>query len=329
MNDLIHTKLIVEVYPAKFLSLGFGNIAQSQADVVCISSFRKTGFTTNSAIGAISRALGPGVLRRQLDVAEQTNEPCSLVDLRDLRTPFKQLLVVWMGTVKQFLQHDNAEEFVRFGLLGALSKLRTFETPTQIDITALGSQYGGLNRRHVFDLLVSWAAELFNQCPTVNHLRLVSYDLDTFVDFYEALHRLKNMKGKEIGLVCALDYGTYGTFSQEITSAAQLLDQNPKQVLVICRMIVEQVIYRLCEERLPERHPKLVENIKALYDHKHLPPQINSFLHTCRVVGNFAVHPSSNGEQFNPSRRDAEAVMLLTLRIVEWFLGGAKGDSAH
>jgi len=25
--------------------------------------------------------------------------------------------------------------------------------------------------------------------------------------------------------------------------------------------------------------------------------------------------------EFQPSRRDAEAVMLLTLRIVEWFLG--------
>lgn len=233
-----------------------------------------------------------------------------------------------MGTVKEFLAQEDAEEFIRFGLMGALGKLRTLGSPVQVDVTALGSQYGGLHRRRIFDLLVSWGTDLFIQCPSVNHLRLVSYDLDTFVDFYEALHRIKSLRGKEIATVGNVTYGTYGAFQQEITSAAQLLDQNPKQVLVICRMIVEQVINRLCDEKLQTRQAKLVDNIKALNDHKHLPPQINSFLHTCRVVGNFAVHPDSGSDQFSPSRRDAEAVMMLTLRIVEWFLGGAQGNGA-
>ena len=318
MSELIHTKLVVEVEPAKFLSLGFGDIACSEADVVCVSSFREAGFTPNSSIGAVDRALGRGVLRQLLDAAEQETEACTLVDLRDSGTQFKQLLVVWMGTVEQFLERRNAEESIQFGLQGALGKLRKLGAPAQIDITALGSQYGGLHRRRIFDLLVSWGADLFNQCATVNHLRLVSFNLDTFVDFFEALHRMKSWTGRELVFGEAIDCHRYGNFETDVATAIGILDQNPKQVLVICRTIVESVVRRLCQERLGRKQTSLFEDTKELHARRFLPESINSFFHTCRVLGNFANH----GDEFQPSRRDAEAVMLLTLRIIEWFLGG-------
>lgn len=324
MSEMIHTKLLVEAQTAKFLSLGYGDISRSEADIVCVSHFRNSWFTPNSSIGAVDRALGEGVLARLLEDAERASGNCALVDLRERGTPFKHLLVVWMGTWEEWVQRQSAEEAIRFGLQAALSKLRKLEAPVQIDITALGTQYGGLQRRRIFDLLVSWGADLFNHCPAVSHLRMVAYDLDTFVDFFEALHRLKHLAGRELVFGEAIDCRRYGRFEADLATAIGILDQNPKQVLVICRTIVEAAIWRLCQEKLGRKPTGLFEDTKDLYARGFLPENINSFLHTCRVLGNFANHEGA----FQPSRRDAEAVMLLTLRIVEWFLGEAEEPTA-
>ena len=321
MAEMIQTKLMVEMKPAKFLSLGFGNIAHSKADLVCVSSFREARFVSNSSIGAIDRALGRGTLHRLVDAEDDGREACTLVDVGDANTSFRKVLVVWMGTVEEFWERESSEEPIQAGLQSAIGKIRGLGSPAQLDVTAMGSQYGGLHRRRIFDHLISWAAELFEHCPKVNHVRLVAYDLDTFVDFFEALYRLKGWTAKQVSLGSNIESSFYGPFEPEVASATRLLDQNPKQVLVICRTIVEQVINRLCNKCLGQRPDNLFGGIQALYERKEIPPQINSFLHTCRVVGNFAAHPESWEGEFKPSRRDAEVVMLLTLRVVEWFLG--------
>jgi hypothetical protein len=130
---------------------------------------------------------------------------------------------------------------------------------------------------------------------------------------------LKSWTGRELVFGEAIDCHRYGNFETDITTAIGILDQNPKQVLVICRTIVESVVRRLCQERLGRKQTSLFEDTKELYARGFLPESINSFFHTCRVLGNFANH----GEEFQPSRRDAEAVMLLTLRIIEWFLANS------
>lgn len=323
MGELIHTKLMVEVRPGKILSLGFGDIALSRADLVCVSSFRDSEFVPNSSIGAIDRALGNGVLAHALDHATTPDEPCTLLDVSNASSNFKNILVIWMGTFDQFLERGSTDDFIQIGLHAALSKIRKLEAPAQIDIAALGSHYGGLHRQRIFDHLVAWASDLFEQCPSVSHLRLVAYDLDTFVDFFEALHRMKGWAAKQMSFGSQSDFRNCGMFEREVTSAAQLLEQNPKQVLVICRTIVEQVINCLCKEKSGQLPVNLFVGTKELYDRKVLPPHINSFLHTCRVVGNFAVHPDAWDGEFDPTRRDAEAVMLLTLRVVEWFLANS------
>lgn len=331
MSELIHTKLVVEVDPAKFLSLGFGDIANSEADVVCVSSFRESAFVPNSSIGAVARALNakqislPTLLRYESNPEDgQPFGACTLLDLLPYGTLFKKLLVVWMGNYEEYLARGSAETAIQMGLQSAVAQIRTLphSQSSQVDITALGSRYGGLHRRRAFDLVTSWAMQVFRECPHVNHLRLVAYDLDTFVDFFEALYRLKSWTGRELVFGEAINCHRYGNFEADITTAIKILDQNPKQVLVICRTIVESVVGRLCQERLGRKPTGLFEDTKDLKGRGFLPESINSFFHTCRVLGNFANH----GQEFQPSRRDAEAVMLLTLRIIEWFLGGEQNQ---
>lgn len=327
MSELIHTKLLVEVEPAKFLSLGFGDIANSEADVVCVSAFRESPLLRNSAIGAVARALRANQASLSALLQNDANPGdarsfggCTLVDLLPYGTLFKKLLVVWMGHYEEYMAHGSSETAIQMGLQSTVTQIRTLPNSqsSQIDITALGSRYGGLHRRRVFDLVTSWAMQVFRECPHVNHLRLVAYDLDTFVDFFEALYRLKSWTGSQLVFGEAIDCRRYGNFETDIATALKILDQNPKQVLVISRTIVESVVGRLCQSRLGRKQTSLFEDTRELKARGFLPESINSFLHTCRVLGNFANH----GQKFQPSRRDAEAVMLLTLRIIEWFLGG-------
>jgi hypothetical protein len=227
-----------------------------------------------------------------------------------------------MGDYDQFVEHRNAETMIQAGLQSSLRLIAALPGAPQIDAAALGTQYGGVHRRRAFDLTTAWALDLFKVCPRVNHVRLVAFSLDTFVDFFEALYRLKNWTGNELVFGESVDWNQYGAFRNDVTTAAKILDENPKQVLVICRTVVESVIRLLCQQCLHRTPSLLFEDIKQLHDGRFLPEHINSFFHTCRVVGNFANHT-----EFNPSRRDAEAVMLLTLRIVEWFLNEAQGKS--
>lgn len=57
-DNLIRTKLLYEPRDGHLLSLGFGNVASSQADVVCISAYNDEYFTPTSAIGAIAKQVG-------------------------------------------------------------------------------------------------------------------------------------------------------------------------------------------------------------------------------------------------------------------------------
>jgi len=46
-------------------------------------------------------------------------------------------------------------------------------------------------------------------------------------------------------------------------------------------------------------------------------------------VGNFANHSDAETGEFKPTRRDGELVVLLTLRVIEWFLKEKESVATH
>jgi hypothetical protein len=180
-----------------------------------------------------------------------------------------------------------------------------------IDVTALGTKYGGIRRKESFDLLINWASDLFQYNKKVSLLRFIAYDLDTFVDFYESIYRLQKVRPED-ELIFSATYNleNFEQFKGEINSALRSLDDNPRGVIITCRSIIEMIVKSVTKQPLI----KLADGIHSLKD--NVPPNIFSYLTTCRVIGNFSNHDPN----FQPTRRDAEGILLLTLRIVEWHL---------
>jgi hypothetical protein len=222
--------------------------------------------------------------------AADDGQACTMVDVNCEVAAFAKVLVVWMGMRDRGRRDEHAGAAIQTGLSSAIVRLGELETPTQLDVTALECQYGGLHRRESFDHLILWSLELFEQCPKISHVRLVANDSDTFVDFFEALYRLKGVIGKQVTLGSTVVPANYGQFGPEVASASQLLDQNPKQVLVICRTIVEQVINSLAKMHLSCHPGTLFSGIQTLYchrSHQNQPRRVESkpatlrcFIHT-------------------------------------------------
>jgi len=318
-DEPIKTKLIIEVEPARFFSLGFGNITNSEANVVCVSSFLEDLDQTVEYFTSVSSILfgdtGPSQGEIITPVRGEVKAGYSyLFDLPEVDFGFRRLIVVCKGTPDQ--PPEAIATNIRIGLARAMPLIGNLGTGLQLDTTAMGvgSLHGGVNSKTAFGILSQWITDMFSRCKNVDHVRLVSNVPDTFVDLFESLHTLRG-SSSALSFTTIIDPNTYGDLSNDIVTAMRLLHTNPKQVIVICRTIIESVVRKLCYKYLKRPPVKLYRDITNLKDAGFLPAYIFSYLHTCRVLGNF-----SNHTDFIPSSRDAEAVMLLTLRVVEWFL---------
>jgi len=316
-KEIIQTKLLFEIKNAKFLSLGFGNIAFSTADVVCVSAFNMSAgsrFNPYSAIGAIESRLTLTSEKYLLDLwpfEERVAGMCSKVEFGDYLN-FGNLLIVAMGSV-----HDNQDTIstnIQMGLSNAINKLQSCGDNLQVDVVALGTRFGGVERQKSFDILSEWAINLFDKCPNISHVRLISYDIDTFVDFFVALHKIKNWSSSEMLFKPSIDLSVYKEFSKDVSTVLHQLEANPKNVIVTCRTIVETIVRKTCKKYSVKSPATLNDGIFSLKG--IIPDYIHSYLQTCRVLGNFSAHDI----EFTPSRRDAEGVILLTLRIIEWYI---------
>lgn len=317
----IETKLLHEISPGRILSLGFGDIAQSEADMVCVSAYAEREFTPRSAVGAVSERIGDGTLERRWCQAERPAGDCEIVEVENsVGAGFRYVLVINMGEPlrdREQRQHSVSNN-LKVGLQSAVSKINSVGRPLvgQLDVSAMGVQFGHVDSHKSFDLLSEWALALFDSCPKVSHVRLVAYDLDTFVDFFEALHRLKKLPQTSMGLSGPINTSDYRDFQSDLDVAVNAMNtNNARQVLVVCRTIVEGVVRRMVQTKLQRETSTLFDDTNELRDKGVVSPYIHSYLHTCRVVGNFANHTN-----FAPSAKDAQAVMFLTLRIVEWYL---------
>jgi len=315
----IETKLLHEISPGRILSLGFGDIAQSEADMVCVSAYAERGFTRRSAVGAVSERIGYGTLERRWCRVEGPASHCELVEVEYAAgAGFRYVLMINMGEPLRDREQrqQSVSNNLKVGLQSAVSKINSVGRPLQLDVSAMGVQFGHVDRHKSFDLLSEWALALFDSCPMVSHVRLVAYDLDTFVDFFEALHRLKKLPQTSMALSGPINTSDYRDFKPDLDVAVNAMNtNNAKQVLVICRTVVEGVVRRMVQARLQRAASTLFGDTNELRDKGVIPSFIHSYLHTCRVVGNFANHTN-----FAPSAKDAQAVMFLTLRIVEWYL---------
>lgn len=311
--ESIKTKLVIELQAARFLSLGFGDISDSEANVVCLSSF----------IDDIGQTL-------EYFSANQINDKSSIVvplpkahikaggsyvfDLPELDFGFRKLLLICKGKTDQ--PPDTIATNIRMGLSRATSQIADLGDGLQIDTTVMGVglSHGNINSKLMFEIFIEWITSIFSKCKNVDHIRLVSNNPDTFVELFESLHKLRTSSSELIS-TSDIALGKYGDFSKDIATAVRLLENNPRQVIVICRTIVEAAVRKLCQKRLKRQSTKLYDDITALKANGVVPDHVFSYLQTCRVLGNF-----SNHSDFVPSQRDAEAVMVLTLRIVEWLI---------
>lgn len=319
LEDVIRTKLIVELSPGRFFSLGFGDIINSEANVVCVSSFideiaqTLDYFSDVGALWGVETSQRPGEV--SYDKKIKAGYPY-LLDLPKAEYGFRRLLVICKGTRGQPPQAVLGN--IQIGLARSISVIGRLEAGLQIDSTAMGVGIsgGGIDSKSSFDLLLEWITELFSKCKNVDHVRLVSNVPDTFVDLFESLHKFKSIAlSSELSLTATINPESYGEFGKDVAAAIHLSRSNPKQAIVICRTIIESVVRKLCYKHLKKPPTKLYGDIADLRSRNIIPEFIFSYLQTCRVLGNF-----SNHMDFAPAERDAEAVTLLALRVVEWFL---------
>ncbi|HKO79387.1 MAG TPA: DUF4145 domain-containing protein [Chitinophagaceae bacterium] len=324
MPDIIKTKLLFEYKSGQLIGLGFGNIINSEADILVLSAFDVPSFDENSTIGVLNELLKVNGSTELRDlIGEQFgNVGYQMIDLSSSNFSFKKILLVCMGKREYFKLDDKGKlaDLVINNLRNGLEKARLILSrelsPFTIDITALGTRYGGVRRKESFDMLINWATDLFNSTTKGTFLRFVAYDLDTFVDFFESVHRLQKIKASnELTFSAHYDTEHFSIYKVEISSALKNLDENPRGVIITCRLIIESIV----KARLKNSSIKLADGIAALKD--STPPNIFSYLTTCRLLGNFSNHDP----EFVPTRRDAEGILLLTLRIVEWHLSNEKG----
>ena len=322
MTEFIKTKLLFEYKKGQMIGLGFGNIINSDADVLILSAFSEPSFTPNSTIGALNEYL---IKKSNINLSELIDDELQrkgyqVIDLSSRGLSLKKILLVNMGSRDLFRTSNKEDlaELVLNSLKQGLEKAGNFLSGDgnlfTLDVTALGTKYGGVKRKECFDMLINWATDLFASTKNITFLRFVSFDLDTFVDFFESIYRLKKIKPEqELTFSADYDIDKYSSFKQEISSALRNLDENPRGVIITCRSIIETIV----KFRVKDNTVKLADGISLLKG--ATPPSIYSYLTTCRLLGNFSNHDPD----FIPTRRDAEGILLLTLRIVEWHLANS------
>ena len=189
----IRTKLLFEAQPAaRFLSLGFGNIGNSEADVICVASFIDDINELVELNAIIFDSFSKNINESNEDKDRIHAGHCYLFDWSDDLNRHKSLLIICKGNRKQ--SSSDIETNIKLGLSRTIPLIKTMKIGLQIDVTAMGvgAKYGDIHVRESFDFLVSWVIYLFSACDNIDNVRFVSHNPDTFVDFFEGLYRIKN-----------------------------------------------------------------------------------------------------------------------------------------
>jgi len=187
-KEAIRTKLVYEVQPSRFLSIGFGNISKSEADIICLSSF--TDELITSQYQMVDHSIGGQSYNIQ-DTPIQSGH-CYLFDWADNSLYNRKLLIIAKGNRNQ--STDSLILNIKMGLTRSIQIINKVKDELKIDITALGVgiKHGDIHRKESFDILADWVLNIFTQCKNISQIRFVSQNIDTFVDFFEALHRIKS-----------------------------------------------------------------------------------------------------------------------------------------
>lgn len=322
-NRLISTKLLYEIRKGKFLSLAVGDIRHSEADIVVVSTFTNAFLVKNSAIGAVNELFRTVVRKGNINSLLPRSfggGSAALIDMRKYCLGFKTLLVIGMGSV-ELLRYDANDarliiiENIKSGLKKSANILSGLQEDVQLDAAILGTQYGDVNSGNAFDILTSWSASLLKK-RNVRSVRFVAYHIDVYTDFFESLYRMKNFDPDvRVNLSDKHNYGELGGFDEDVRSARHSIDDNPTNTFLLCRRIIEKVAYKLCSPLHPVTLIDAISSIK-----EKVPPHIHTYFNTCRILGNQANHAQS----FNPSSKDSEIILELTLRIVLWYLDNSE-----
>jgi hypothetical protein len=324
-NQFIATKLIYEIRKGKFLCLAVGDIRYSEADVVVVSTFTNAFLVKNSAIGAVNELYRSVVSEGNINSMLSryfSGGSAELIDMRKHGLGFKRLLVIGMGGV-ELLKNEVRDanlmiiENIRTGLKRSAKILSELKEDIQLDVALLGTQYGDVNSGSAFDVLSDWSASLMKK-KNIRSVRLVAYDIDVYTDFFESLYRMKHFDPEDrVNLSDKHHYEKFGGFDNDVNSARESIVKNPTNTFLLCRKIIEQIAYKLCSPPVPGTLNDAISSIKD-----KVPVHIHTYLNTCRILGNHANHTNI----FNPSSRDSEIILELTLRIVSWYLENS-GDN--
>ena len=94
--------------------------------------------------------------------------------------------------------------------------------------------------------------------------------------------------------------------------------------LAKARSVIEHIVDEIYRRGLPEAKPKpLFDAIGALMKQGVFIPSISSALDYIRHLGSFAAHPPA--ERIDASERDVEVILLLALKLVDWYVFGYLG----
>lgn len=324
LSSVVKTKLARETQPGKFIALGYGDVSASQLQLVVISSFLERYFAPDSAIGSIATKLGKDYLLQHWPANGEPGDAI-LLDLsaRSSGVRFKYLVVLFTGHYEPRLPADlsigrDIWLQMQIGLSNLNSIINNLNMVNSIDITALGTQYGGIERQKVFEIISRWALGLFELAPSVNLVRMTSNDIDTFVDFFEALYKLPNWQssnslGKDISHLLSVNSGQ---FANDIQTVVQTLGSNPAAAISWCRTIIERVVKEIYAQKAKQYPGNLSVAVDGLKSIVTLPPQFHAYLDVVRRLGNFATH---SDDLFTPSLKDAEIILSLALRVIDYW----------
>lgn len=316
----IRTKILREITPGKFLALGFGDIATSNLDGVIVSSFTLPYFRKGSAIGAIARIVGGDCLRRQWDDKSNPGDVI-VIDLSQCSHSLNFVLfVVVMENKESGYRHpyySGQETWLAMGLGKVADELLRHRI-ARVDVTAMGTQSGGIGNRDAFSLVSRWTLDIFSKVNVLDLVRITTLDLDTFIDLYDALYKLPEWHdatnvGEDIAQRVARGMGV---FSKDVAATLQALEMGSfAGAITLCRTMAERKVKDVYRQYSLSYPGNFFNAVKELKNRGKLPPPVGVYFDTIRKLGNFATH----GDQtFTPTRKDAEIIVSLTLRILEW-----------
>lgn len=316
----IRTKLVREIKPGKFIALGYGDISSSELQVVVISSFLERHFTPDSAIGSIDSKLGREFLFNNWPTDKQPGDTIVLFPHQS-GINFKYLIILFTGYFEPRRLDDlngGIDTWLPIGLSNVSANIGNLGSVNSIDVTALGTQYGGIERQKAFGIISEWALRLFEIVPSVNLIRMTANDIDTFVDFFESLYKLpdwqsSNSLGESISSLLSANLGH---FANDVKTVLDSLRNNPPAAISWCRTIIERVvkeIYAQAKKQYPGNLSGAIDGLKSIVT---FPPQFHAYLDVVRRLGNFTIH---SDDLFEPSEKDAEIILSLTLRIIDYW----------